>query len=36
LEVTSQIRFRLNAAETLSWFSATVDIANNMGRLDLQ
>ena len=36
LEFTSQFRVRLNAAGIFEWVSATVDLANNQGRLIFQ
>jgi hypothetical protein len=36
LELTSQFRVRLNAAGILEWVSATVDLANNQGRMVFQ
>jgi len=36
LEITSQLRYRLNTAGNFEWISATVDFANNKGHLFLQ
>jgi len=36
LEITSQLRYRLNTTGILEWVSATIDFANNKGRLVLQ
>jgi hypothetical protein len=36
LEITSQIRYKLNSTGTLEWYSVTIDFANNKGHLFLQ
>jgi hypothetical protein len=36
LEITSQLRFRLDSTGVLEWVSATVDFANNKGHLFMQ
>jgi hypothetical protein len=36
LEITTQSRFRLSSMGNLDWHSATIDFANNQGRLVLQ
>jgi hypothetical protein len=36
LDITSQIRFKLNSNDTLEWYSVTIDFANNKGHLFLQ
>ena len=36
LEITSQLRYRLNTTGVLEWVSATIDFANNKGHLVLQ
>jgi hypothetical protein len=36
LEITSQLRYRLNSSGILEWYSVTVDFANNKGHLVLQ
>jgi hypothetical protein len=36
LEITSQLRYRLNSSGILEWYSATIDFANNKGHLVLQ
>jgi len=36
LEITSQLRFRLDSTGTLDWYSVTIDFANNKGHLFLQ
>jgi len=36
LEITSQLRYRLNSSGILEWYSVTVDFANNKGHLFLQ
>ena len=36
LDITSQIRYKLNSTGTLEWYSVTIDFANNKGHLFLQ
>ena len=36
LDITSQLRYRLNSNGVLEWVSATIDFANNKGHLVLQ